>query len=212
MQNPQIQQQSATHQLTEEILVVPRNALFPDTTAWYGIQSHTFDSCITTIQQHTAFIPRAHAETNPAYKQIIPYVLFTYQNKLFVMQRKQSASEQRLASKFSLGIGGHIRQEDIVDNNILMWANREFAEEVSYTGQLTYHPIGILNDDTNEVGQVHLGVIILVKGDNDNIQIKDEHKSGVMLTLDECLQIRHSMESWSQLCFDFIVQNQKLLQ
>ena len=87
------------------------------------------------------------------------------------MQRKGTASEQRLKNKYSLGIGGHIRQEDMTTNSIFDWARREFHEEVKYAGKLDIEPIGILNDDTNAVGQVHLGLVLLLKGDSEAISL-----------------------------------------
>lgn len=195
----QAQQQPQHQHYNEEILVVRRNILFQTIPAWQGINPQVFGLFTTNIQQHATFMPRAHAETNPNYKQIIPYMLFMFDNKLFVMQRKSTASEQRLASKYSLGIGGHVRQEDITDNDIFAWANREFEEEVNYKGSLKISKIGVLNDESSEVGKVHLGMVLLLQGDNDQITIKDEHKSGVLLTIDECVALYSQMESWSQI-------------
>ena len=205
MQNPQ-QQSNNLHQKNydEEILVVRCNTLFQNNPAWHGIHPE-ISKFIPAITTQGCFMPRAHAETDPAFKQIIPYMLFMFKKKLFVMQRKSSASEQRLASKFSLGIGGHIRQEDIANNNIIDWANREFEEEVTYHGSKKFETIGILNDDSNPVGQVHLGFIILIHADSDQISINDEHKSGVLLTRDECIALMPQMESWSQICFQFLL-------
>lgn len=211
MQNPQIQSQPLIQHTQEDILVIPRTLLFQNTAAWFGINATIFDNYTSIIQNNATYMPRAHAETNPAYKQIIPYIIFTYDQKIFVMQRKSTASEQRLASKFSIGIGGHIRQEDIVNSNILSWADREFEEEIHYYGSKNSQTLGVLNDDTNDVGQVHLGMVILMKGNNDHIAIRDEHKSGTLLTLNECVMLYNNMESWSQFCLDFIMQNQNLL-
>lgn len=210
MQNPQQQSQQTHHKnFDEEILVVRCATLFESIPAWQGIQTNT-QNFMHIISNSSIFMPRSHAETNPAFKQIIPYMLFIFHNKLFVMQRKNSASEQRLASKFSLGIGGHVRQEDMTTNNIIDWANREFEEEVTYQGSKTIQIVGILNDDSNDVGKVHLGIIMLVQADSDNITINDEHKSGVLLTRDECINLAPQMETWSQICFQFLL-DQKIL-
>lgn len=198
----QTQQQPLHQNYSEEILVVRRNILFQNTPIWQGIKQEVFDVFVSNIQEHAAYIPRAHAETNESYKQIIPYMIFTFENKLFVMQRKSTASEQRLANKYSLGIGGHIRQEDITDNDIFSWAKREFEEEVSYKGSLKISKLGVLNDESTEVSKVHLGMVLLLRGDNDNIQIKDEHKSGMLLTLNECKALYPLLENWSQIVLD----------
>ena len=209
MNNPQIQpiHIQPVH-LDEEILVVQRSQLLKlnNNTLWHGINKEMFQACTAIISTHAAFIPRSRAETNPAYKQIIPYLIFSHSEKIFVMQRKTTSSEQRLAQKFSIGIGGHIRQEDITSNNIFTWAQREFNEEINYNGKKKVTNLGILNDDSNDVGKVHLGIVLHITGDNDQISIKDEHKSGILLSLDECMALYDQMEPWSQICLQFLIQ------
>ena len=188
-----------TSSLQEQILVVKRNSLFPNENAWHGVCNNDIESIVSRITTHQEYMQRSLAEVDTSYKQIIPYMIFTFDSKYFVMQRKSTASEQRLAGKLSLGIGGHMRQEDLVGKTIFDWAKREFEEEVSYTGDLKITTLGILNDDTNDVGKVHIGLVLLLQGDNDNISIKDEHKSGRLFTKQECLENKEKMESWSQL-------------
>ncbi len=190
--------------LQEQILVIKRSILFPDENAWHGLNNNNVTSIVSTITNNQEYIERASAETNQLYKQIIPYMIFTFGDKYFVMQRKATASEQRLAGKLSLGIGGHMRQEDMNGKTIFDWAQREFEEEVSYSGKLDMKILGTLNDDTNEVGKVHLGLVLLAQGDNENIAIKDEHKSGVLLTKQECLDKFDQFEGWSQLILQFL--------
>ncbi len=205
--------QQSSHQPTsahnEEILVLKRSLFFEHKKPWDGILAQTQQD-LDLITNHVSFMPRCHAETDIQYKQIIPYMLFLFEKKLFVMQRKKTASEQRLAGKFSLGIGGHIRQEDIQNANIIDWADREFQEEVTYHGSKTVEIIGLLNDDSNDVGKVHLGIIMLIQANSDQISINDEHKSGTLLNHDECLALRPYMESWSQMCLDFLI-SEKIL-
>jgi predicted NUDIX family phosphoesterase len=197
----------AAPQITHEyILVVKRTLLFAQTPAWDGLNSSVFTQFAANVSAHKEFILRASAETDPTYKQIIPYMIFTVNNKIFVMQRKKEASEQRLASKMSIGIGGHIRQEDMQTDDIADWGKREFEEEVNYSGNLTFEPLGILNDDSNEVGLVHIGFVYVVYGDSESISIKDEHKSGALYSLAECETIFENMESWSKVCFTALKQ------
>lgn len=187
----------------EHILVVKRKYLFPEG-SWQGLAQLNFDDFLKIIKQHQEFLPRSIMEQDPEYKQIIPYLIFTYEDKYFLMQRKAKASETRLKGKFTFGIGGHIRQSDVNSDSILDWSKREFAEEVNYSGSLEVEPIGILNDDSNFVGQVHLGFVFLLKGDNSNISIKSELESGQLLTLEECEQLKDKMETWSQLVFELL--------
>ena len=187
----------------EKILVVARNSILPEN-AHQGLQKTNFEICLQTINKEKQFLWRSQMEQNPTYKQIIPYLVFTHKNRYFLMQRKGTASEQRLKNKYSLGIGGHIRQEDMTTESIFDWAHREFHEEVAYSGGLEIEPIGILNDDSNSVGKVHLGLVLLLKGNSEKISIKSELKSGKLVDLEECEQLLHSLESWSQEIFNFL--------
>ena len=123
------------------------------------------------------------------------------------MQRRANASEKRLQNKYSLGIGGHIRQEDMQKKSIFTWAQREFHEEVDYQGNFAIKPLGILNDDSNAVGKVHLGFVLLLYGDSDNISIKSELKSGKLVSLAACITSVNSMESWSELVLNHLKNN-----
>lgn len=189
--------------IQEQILVVKRATLLKDAT-WHGLNQHHTQAYIDAINTHKEFLPREHMETNPLYKQIIPYLIFKHEDRYFLMQRKAKASEQRLKNKYTLGIGGHIRQEDMTSDDIFAWARREFDEEVAYTGSLTITPLGLLNDDSNEVGKVHIGLILLVEGENAEIAVKSELESGQLLTLQECEAYYDAMETWSQLIFDYL--------
>lgn len=203
MTTPTPQQSVAAQYHDEQILVVPRTALFPDG-AWHGLAAINAENFSATVTTHGQFLPRAEMEVNPAYKQIIPYLIFEYNGRYFMMERRAEASEQRLKSKLSLGIGGHIRSEDIDGTDIATWAAREFEEEVSYSGSYTIELIGALNDDSNAVGEVHVGVVYLLRGNSDQIAIKSEHKSGMLLTLEECLSMKERFENWSQIVLDFL--------
>lgn len=188
----------------EQILVVKRSKLFQKIQAWHGVNKDYTEEFLKLIESEKEFIPRAIAETDPSYKQIIPYLVFTTNDKYFLMQRRDKASEQRLKNKFSLGIGGHVRQEDISKGSIIDWARREFDEEINFEGNYNVTPLGIVNDDTNQVGEVHLGFAFLLTGNSDKISVKSELKSGNLYTKHECKGFYDSMESWSQLIFDIL--------
>lgn len=191
----------------ENILVVPRDALFAQE-SFQGLSTTATKSVLDIIATHKEFKPRPEMEEDPAYKQIIPYLIFKYEDRYFLMQRKSTSSEQRLKNKYSLGIGGHMRQDDMSNNaTIFDWAKREFEEEINYTGNLTISTLGVLNDDSNPVGQVHLGLVLLLEGDSANITIRSELKSGQLITAHECLDFYQDLESWSQIIFDAILRN-----
>ncbi len=190
--------------MNENILVVKRTTLFP-LQAPQGLVSDT-QQYLSTITQAQEFLPRARMEEDENYKQIIPYLIFKHTDRYFLMQRASTSSEQRLKNKYSLGIGGHMRQEDMAQGaTIFDWAQREFHEEIDYQGSFTIRTLGILNDDTNPVGKVHLGLVLLLEGDSHQIKVKSELKSGQLVSLEECKAIYNSLESWSQIIFDAIL-------
>lgn len=205
MAQTNIAQQPSVSKHDEQILVVRRAYLFSDILpAWHGLKQVDFDHYLHIINHKKEFNPRSVMETDPAYKQIIPYLIFEYNNNYFLMQRQSTASETRLRNKLTLGIGGHIRQEDMEEDSLFAWATREFHEEVHYTGNLTVKPLGILNDDSDDVGKVHIGFVFLLSGDSSDIAVKSELKSGVLVPLSECIAQRECMESWSQFVVDFL--------
>jgi len=185
--------------LEESILVVKREHLMSEYEEWHGLRHDNLNRYLTIVNTKKEFMLRSAAEQDPRYKQIIPYLVFMHEGRIFVMQRTGGASETRLQNKYTVGIGGHIRQEDIKSNDLYMWANREFHEEVAYEDTLTIEPLGVLNDDTNEVGRVHMGFVFLLNGTSDAIRIKSELKSGVFMSLEECTTMINHFESWSQI-------------
>lgn len=190
----------------ENILVVPTKQLFFEG-VWQGLRTASeidLQKYLNVIQQQCDFLPRPEMESDLNYKQIIPYLVFRYDGRLFLMQRAAKATETRLRNQYSLGIGGHIREDDMQGNSIFEWARREFAEEVEYTGGLEVEMLGILNDDSNPVGQVHLGLVLLLTGDSDNIKVSSELKSGELLSIAECELLEGQMENWSKLVFDYL--------
>ncbi|MCX5924826.1 MAG: hypothetical protein NT124_00805 [Candidatus Dependentiae bacterium] len=189
--------------LDENILVVQRQYIFPEG-EFNGLRRVDFEQYLELINTHKQFLPRSSMEMDVSYKQIIPYLVFTHNNRYFLMQRHAQASESRLQSKFSLGIGGHIRQKDMQNDDIYAWAKREFCEEVAYSGSLRVEPIGILNDDSNDVGKVHIGFVFLLHGDSADISVKSELASGTLVTLEECDFFKSNMESWSQMVHGYL--------
>jgi len=181
----------------EQILVVRRDLIFEHDAAWSGLKQLNYDWYLWAIEHYGQFHSRIAMEADTNYKQIIPYLAFMHDGDIFVVQRKETASERRLASKMSIGIGGHIRKEDILGTTIFDWARREFNEEVIYNDEFEFEPLGIVNDDSNSVGQVHLGFVFLLKGATPNISIRSELKSGRMVRLSSITDLSQ-FETWSQ--------------
>jgi predicted NUDIX family phosphoesterase len=159
------------------------------------------------------FMPRSQAEHNPSFKQIIPYVIMAHEGKFLSYVRGQRAGEKRLVAKRSIGIGGHINPVD-ADNstlfaylydNYLKAVDREVAEEVTVQTGHTNDIVALLNDDSNEVGQVHLGIVHFWELDEPNVDKKEQMITQMsFMTPEELLQVRDSLETWSQKCLDGI--------
>lgn len=189
-------------------MVVSRNDLF-SIGGWHGLRTENLEKYIRIIYKNYKFISRSNAEEDPSWQQIIPYLVFENNSKIFVMQRKGTHTDQRLANKISLGIGGHINKSDIGSKSIMQWAKREFEEEVDFDGKYITEFLGLINDDSNDVGLVHLGVVIKISGDSSSIQIRDEHKSGKLVALQSLSKDYKNMETWSQIVYDFLKQKTK---
>ncbi len=187
----------------EMILVVKRTDIFP-LEAWHGLMPVNETYFTNLVREKKLFMPRSVMEQDPTYKQIIPYLVFKFEDKYFLMQRKAKATESRLQSKFTLGIGGHIREEDMTSDDLRTWAHREFEEEVAFEGTYAVKPLGLLNDDTNAVGEVHVGFVYLIEGTSANISVKEELQSGSLMTLEEINKCYDRMETWSQIVFDYL--------
>jgi predicted NUDIX family phosphoesterase len=117
------------------------------------------------VQGVPRFMPRSQAEVDPSYKQLIPYVIMTYDGKYLSYVRGRRAGEARLVGNRSIGIGGHINPVDDMPlfadfrDTYLAAVEREVAEEVSLEASYTDRIIALLNDESNEVGSVHLGIV-----------------------------------------------------
>ena len=143
----------------EQVLAV-KTALLTAYIDKNGIIISNCDRIIEQIRQNAIFLPRSEAETNPNYKQIISYVIIRRNAEVFFTRRLNHGTESRLHGLISLGIGGHINPIDKCDDILLQGTRRELEEEVILsTNPLSFHAIGFINDNSNNVGKVHLGML-----------------------------------------------------
>jgi predicted NUDIX family phosphoesterase len=155
------------------------------------------------------FMPRPQAEKDPSFKQLIPYVIMTCNGKYLSYVRGKRAGETRLVAKRSIGIGGHINPVDWTlftaesYKTYLEAVQREVAEEVSVETAYTDKVVALLNDDSNEVGQVHLGIVHLWTLDEPKVNRKEQMITQMgFMNIPELREVRDTMETWSQICFD----------
>jgi len=192
----------------ENVLVFPRS-LFEQLGVFQGFSAEV-DRYLPAIleNKNNSFQPRSQAETNPNFKQIIPYVVVTDGNSVLHYVRGKKAGERRLVSKGSIGIGGHINEEDHTFFAFGLQAfqeavKREVCEELAIQGDFNAHPIGLINDDSTEVGRVHFGVVHILFCSPDKVKKNEQVITQVeFVPIEELKAKREQMESWSQLCLD----------
>ena len=165
-----------------------------------------------------SFMARPEAEKNPEYKQLIPYVIMAYEDTYLCYIRGIGVDEKRLAQKASIGIGGHINPSDrisVSSKNIkevyLNALAREVAEEVIVETEHDDKIVGLINDDSNEVGQVHFGIIHFWRLAEPNVRKHERDICELRFVKEEYLHnIRHQMETWSRLCLDSLAKINKI--
>src|ERR1700761_4638749 len=199
--------------MKDEMILVVRRALFDELGAFQGL-NFDVDRYLPAFlaRENNFFAPRSAAETDPTLKQIIPYTLLVHEGRVLHYVRGKKAGEQRLVAKGSIGIGGHINDHDeglfAMDRAAYEAAvRREGGGELRVGASYTDHMVALLNDDSNEVGKVHLGVVHVF-----HLSSADVQKGEAMITelqfLDRAGLAAHRerMESWSQICFDHLDQ------
>lgn len=171
----------------EKVLVIKNNVIFKDG-LWQGIKTENLDHYYDLLKTNSEFILRKDAENSKVYQQIIPYILFKFEDRFFLYEYLENASESRLHHNYILGIAGHINPDDEgTDDIIKTGMTREWNEEVSFEGNIISKKlVGIINDDRREVEAVHLGLSYVFEGDSPNILIKEKDRmKGKLMTLDE---------------------------
>jgi len=158
-----------------------------------------------------SFMPRPLAEKDPSFKQLIPYVIMGCDGKYLSYVRGKRAGETRLVSKRSIGIGGHINPVDWTlfssdtKQTYLQAVQREITEEVSVDTKYTNKIVALLNDNTNEVGQVHLGVVHFWQLEAPKVERKEQMITQLeFMSPAELNEVKDTLETWSALCLDGI--------
>jgi predicted NUDIX family phosphoesterase len=192
----------------ENILVI-RRSLFDKLGSFQGL-SFEPDKYLKAIlsRGNNFFIARREAENDAAYKQIIPYALIVFQKTVLHYVRGKKAGEQRLIAKGSIGIGGHMNETDeslfaMDEQAYRAGVEREVNEEIKIDTSFEDRIVALLNDDSTEVGRVHLGIVHVFALQEPKVQKREAMITGLaFLTKDDLLARRESLETWSQICLD----------
>ena len=192
----------------ENVLVVPRS-LFDKLGSFQGLRRPAEPYLEKfLLKENNSFLARSLAENDPSFKQIIPYCVFTHGDRILHYVRGSKSGEKRLVAKGSIGIGGHINDTDeslsSLDESAYHYAvKREISEELSLTGGFTERTVALINDDSNEVGAVHLGVVHIVTLESDQVSAGEKAIAELgFLTIEQLRERRENLETWSQIVVD----------
>lgn len=198
----------STDVATEQILVIPTQ-VFRDLGYFQGFRAEQGEYLEKLLDPaHTSYRARPEMEEDPSFKQLIPYVIFTYRaddNALQVFQysRGKGGGEKRLHAKRSIGIGGHISTLDAADTNAAVYEagmRRELDEEVEHADVRSEQLVGLINDDETPVGRVHLGVVHLIELDRPSVKAREsELVDSGFRPVKELLGELEQFETWSQI-------------
>ena len=196
-----------TSQTTEQVLVVP-TLLFHEIGVFQGF-TEDVDRYVDTLLDplHTSYRPRDEVEDDPSYKQLIPYCIFRHAGRVFHYTRGNSQGEARLHAKRSVGVGGHVALQDEgnAGSAYREGVQREIAEEVYVETGFQERCVGLINDDSTDVGKVHLGIVHLIDLDEPKVRPRE---TSMMETgfadPAELIAQRDRFETWSQICLQHL--------
>jgi predicted NUDIX family phosphoesterase len=180
----------------ERVLVVPR-AVVPDEARWHGLRTEGLDGFLRSLPEHGRFEERSAMEVDPSHKQVIPYLLLRDGDRIFLMRRTTAGGDARLHDRWSIGVGGHLDPGDV---DVIGGLRREWREELDADWEPAFEPLALLNDDTTEVGAVHLGVVFLADAAGRPVGVRETDKlEGRFAAAHEVDAVADRLETWSAL-------------
>ena len=191
----------------ERVLVVPTE-VFHSLGYFQGFQTDTRVLAQLLQPEHVSYRPRGEMETDPSFKQLIPYVVFRHTDPagnvtLFHYTRGSGQGETRLRQKVSVGVGGHISSVNDVGETYEEGMRRELAEEVAIDTQYQATVAGMINDDETEVGKVHLGVVHLFDVAQPKVTaLEADILEAGFESVGQLMDRREEMESWSRITIE----------
>jgi predicted NUDIX family phosphoesterase len=165
---------------------------------------------VVTDVANLKYLNRSDAEQDKRYKQLIPYVLLICEDKILRYRRGKGGQETRLHGLYSVGVGGHISEEDhqlpgLFSSNLYQEGmRRELIEEVAIK-EVKAATVAVINDDSTEVGQVHFGVVHVVRVSDENVAGgRDGIVSPEFIPIAEAVKDPSGYESWSRFCLEHL--------
>jgi predicted NUDIX family phosphoesterase len=183
----------------ERVLVIPRGSIMGDP-GWHGVTTDGLEGFEALVARDGRYEPRADAEVDRSMKQVIPYLVLRDRERYFLMRRTKAGADARLHDRYSIGVGGHLNPGD---GGLLDGLRREWHEELEAAFTPDFRLVGLLNDDTTDVGAVHLGAVYVADAAGRPVAIRETDKlSGSFADRAEVAAAVDRMETWSALVFD----------
>ena len=191
----------------EQILVVKRDTLFDgETNAFNGFISKDDNRYKEIVKTFGDFEVqrRGDMEEDPSFKQLISYCIITHNDETLVYKRLEGGGEARLHGLLSIGVGGHmndVESEAAIEGKLRVNAARELEEEVNLKEDdvkaIEIH--GLINDDNNDVGKVHIGLVLKIDVEKDKITNNEADTIALEWVKNDVLETMSPYESWSEL-------------
>jgi len=206
--------------MIEHVLVAPRDALHPEPwpQGFAPLDAAAADRWLTAVRQHGFFAPRPQAEDQPAWKQPIPYCLLRRGEEIYIAERLQGGGDARLHGRLSAGMGGHVGPGDgaaDAEDLLAKALARELAEELRLPSPLPPpRLVGLINDDSNPVGRVHVGFAFVLdiptssstEGSWADLEVRETSvlrgRWARLAGSDSLWQHLQQFESWSQILLE----------
>ena len=194
---------SADESAPELVYAVPRGVLLGDEAPWLGVKCDGVAEILDRARTAGSYFPRPTAESDRSLKQIIPYLILRDGERIFLMKRTRAGGDSRLHDLYTIGVGGHLNPGD---GSVLGGLAREWREELDADFLPEFTFLGLLNDDTVEVGVHHLGVVYLADAAGRSVAVRETNKlSGSFQPIDVLMGVYEGMETWSQLALEAVV-------
>lgn len=183
----------------ELVLVIPRASIMGDP-GWLGITTDGLGEFEAIVAREGRFEPRPAMEVDRRWKQVIPYLVLRDGERYFLMRRTRAGGDARLHDRYSIGVGGHLNPGD---GDLAGGLRREWREELVADFEPDFQLVGLLNDDSTEVGSVHVGAVYVADAAGRPVAIREADKlTGVFADRAEVARVAPDMETWSALVFE----------
>ena len=186
--------------MSEELVYVVTRAVALGGGSWRGVRRDVDRGEIARLEGAGEYRARAAVEPDPSHKQLIPYLVLRDGVRWFLMRRTRAGVDTRLHDRYSLGVGGHLNPGD---DGVMGGLEREWSEEIEAAFRPSLRFVGLLNDDTTDVGAVHLGIVFEAETDGRPVAIREADKLTAAWASDADVEaVRDGLESWSELVFE----------